>query len=204
MQCKPFAPVTMSGADNPAGCRYPDTTSQQNFHYKQNKRNAMNRIDKQTRAQTSELFATVACAAQADPADSGIQVDPQRALPIREQELLIFRMDFHLSSNLAMQYVTSAMGQTSLSRAELYALSRPLIWPQVFSERDRVVLSFCDEMNDQTTVSDDTWNRCHQMIGATAMIDLVRLVSHYALHVLGQVSRREQLTRRNDTWPEYS
>ena len=126
-----------------------------------------------------------------------------RSLSARQRELLIQRMDYHFTCQLADELLTTPAGRRCLSSYEIQALSLDDIPRHLFSIEERALLRFCDEMTDRAAITDDTWKLCSQSLSPAHVFDVIHLISEYAVCAFSKLNRRWQANRGPSPWPEY-
>ncbi|MEX2556646.1 MAG: carboxymuconolactone decarboxylase family protein [Actinomycetota bacterium] len=101
-------------------------------------------------------------------------------LPPRERELVILRTGWRSGSVYEFGQHVLIGQREGVSDREIRLLTRPLEAGE-WSERERALLAFTDELLATASVGDGTWEAAHRHLGEPEMLELVLLIGFYRM-----------------------
>jgi 4-carboxymuconolactone decarboxylase len=101
-------------------------------------------------------------------------------LPARERELLILRTGFLCRSAYEFHQHTRIGLEAGLSPQEIQQLREPA-GAAAWSERDRTLIRAADELHDEQTLRDETWQKLSETWSEQQRLDLLFTVGQYTL-----------------------
>ena len=130
----------------------------------------------------------------------GNHVLAKSTLPDRERELVILRAGWRCGSEYEFGQHTVIGGRCGLSEDEIRRLANEDVrgWPA----EDAVLVTAVDELVDEHTLSDESWQALKERWDTQQVLDLIFAVGQYVLVSTALRSLRVQLDAGTPGWPQ--
>jgi len=124
----------------------------------------------------------------------GSRLMPRGSLPRRETELVILRVAHNCDSEYERRAHVRIGRSVGLSAEEI---DRIADGPAAagWSERERALLTACDEMHENGEIGDETWAELDRLYDERELIEIAMLIGHYEMLAMVLASLRVQPER---------